>query len=112
MEFCKFQKEAVCTDAKYRNFFKMVFKKLYPEIKICSKASYKITKYNGKYFIISNLDHIKEGEKGFYILDKYTGMPIYLSNKNFEILCNCNPANCDAIDHVTIYRDIKNCNKK
>lgn len=101
MEFCKFQKCAVCTDAKYRDFFKWIFKNLYPEIKICSKASYKISNYKGRSFIISNLDHIKEGPKGFYTIDVYTGIPIYLSNKNFEILCNSE--NCDAIDFVTIY---------
>lgn len=103
MECCKFQKYAVCRDAKYRNFFKRIFKKLYPEIKICSKSNYKITNYNGESFIISSLDQIKEGPKGLYILDIYTGMPIYISSENFEILCNCNPENCSAIDYVTLF---------
>lgn len=107
MEFCKFQKCAVCTDAKYRNVFQYTLKERYPEVKICSEASYKITNNKGESFIVSNLDNIKEGIKGFYIIDLYTAMPIYLSNENFEILCNCNPENCKAIDQMRLYHKIE-----
>lgn len=103
MEFCKFQKCAVCMDSKHRKFFKWLFKELYPEIKICPEAKYRITNYNGDSFVISNLDHIREGKNGFYIFDKYTGIPIYLSSENFKILCESNPEKCKAIDYVTIY---------
>lgn len=101
MELCKFQRCAVCLDVKYRAVFRYALKDRHPEVKICSEASYKITNNHGDSFIISNLDHIKEGVKGFYIIDLYTAMPIYLSDKNFEILCNSE--NCRAIDYVTIY---------
>lgn len=106
MELCKFQRCAVCPDIKYRNVFRYALKERNPEVKICSEASYKITNYNGDSFIITNLEHIREGTKGFYVIDLYTAMPIYLSNKNFEILCNCT-AECKATEYVAIYSNGK-----
>ena len=106
MEFCKFQEVAVCADIKYRNLFQYVLRKKHPDVKICSDVSYKITNNNGDSFIITNLEHIREGTKGFFLIDLYTAMPIYLSTKNFQILCN-SATECKATEYVAIYSDGK-----
>ena len=99
MELCKFQKCAVCSDIKYRNIFKYVFKRNFPDVYICSNAVYKIINHDGNYFIIKNLDQIKQGFNGrFYVID-YRNNYIFLSDTNFEVICN-SKNNCTKEPYV------------
>ena len=87
--------------------FQDILKKSFPDIVLCSEAIYKVTNDDGNTFEI-NLDDIKEGFRGYYLTDIYTGRCIYLGDiQKFEIFCT-NSKNCTKEPYVAVYSHEKN----
>ena len=90
METCKHSNCAICVSnsKKEREVLKKVLKRLHPEIYICKHVFYKITNNYGQEFILSSLEQVAEGKKGYFVKDMYTSEIIYLRKENVEVICS------------------------
>lgn len=81
---------AVCKNIEDRDVFKVILKKMHPEVFFCEHAVYQVTNYNGAKFIITSLEYLLKGKKGYYIQDLFSeSRVIYLGETNFKVLCTC-----------------------
>lgn len=94
MKRCKHSNCAICTNSKYRDIFSFVLKNKYPDIYFCDNCIYKITTPFGYCFKTENLEDIKRDSKGYYWMDIYKNMKVYLSKGNFTIICK-NEGECN-----------------
>ena len=80
---------AVCKQVEDRDLFKLILQDMYPDVYVCEHAMYKILCNGEKSFIIiPSLRDISCTNKGYFIKDIFTGIPIYLNASNFEIICS------------------------
>lgn len=91
MEFCKCKYgncAAVCRQLKEREIFEYIFRKSKLDIYLCEHAAYEIQVMNGKTSIVlSDLEDVKKGRNGYYIIDPFTANFIYLDKNNTQIVC-------------------------
>lgn len=103
MKRCKFQNVAICREIKEREIFRKIFRIQHPPIQICDKALYKITNNAGKSFIINSLYCIEyEENRECSVTDFFTGMPIFLNNENFSILCPLSEEECECSEEEVV----------
>ena len=104
LETCRHSNCAVCKSEEDRNIFEFVFKKKHPDMFFCENAMYKITNASGEEIILTSLDRVSKGNKGYFIYDitKNSSL-IYLNKINFKVLCT-STTGCNAIiPHVEEY---------
>lgn len=86
MRLCKHQDCAVCSNFEHRSIFEYILNKKYPDVYLCSHASYVAKNYNQEEFSL-NIDNVHIGRGGCYTIDPYRGQLIYLSKENFRVEC-------------------------
>ncbi len=87
---CEHSDCAVCLKLEEREIFKSILKNRHPDLYICPHSAYKITNSDGNYFIIPSLECVSKSNKGYFVLDFYTSMRIFLNRENFEVICSNN----------------------
>lgn len=86
---------AVCKRIEERDVFKMILQKMHPEVFICEHAMYKVLNSDRNFIIIPNLTDISCTNRGYFIKDIITGIPIFLNENNLEVICS-KQGTCDV----------------
>lgn len=111
MKLCKFQNAAVCTDPKYRNFFKRIFQQRSPDVYICPQVMYKVQGHlKGGVFYINDIKFLYNDDLPIYCVDDpFTGKLILLNKNNFKAVCPCTQCIINKEPYVQTY---ESCTKK
>ncbi len=106
-------KAGVSSEPNGREFFKTIFHDRRIDYYICENAKY-LVKTGNNAIILDSLNKFKKDRKGYYIENTTSGEKIYLSVRNFSIICSkkCHHPDSYVEEYIPKSTESENCEEE